>query len=152
MALVDICNLDYHTPKGLINLWDEYKSKFSLPDDLTTTVYQFGFSAEERVIVSFAYRSTNDFMSEKLQYGTAIKPECSNIPEGNLIDLIPKIMKEQRKIEEKLPLGSRLYIGGEIHALYLTANGCNSFKLGEFSDFEDQMYEIFRNIGSTHLC
>jgi len=58
-----------------------------------------GFSEETGKMVSFAYRRTNDFVSEQLQYGTAVKPECSVI-DGNLFETIPAMMQEQRKIHQ----------------------------------------------------
>jgi hypothetical protein len=67
------------------------------------------------------------------------------MPEGDLIKAIPKMMEEQRNIQSQAPRESRLYIGGEIQALYLNAEGCNSFKIGEFPDFEAHMHAIFEN-------
>lgn len=144
MIVNGIHNLDYHTPNGLRELWKKYSLEYSLSEDFTTTVYQFGISEINDKVVSFAYRSTNDFESEQLQYGTAVKPKC-RVPEGNLIELIPSMMEEQRDIQENLPKESRLYIGGEIYALCLTAEGCNSFKLGQFKDYETHKRKIFEN-------
>lgn len=144
MVIKGIRNLDYHTPEALRKLWQEYKVEFSLPKDFTTTVYQFGVCEESGEIVSFAYRSTNNFESEQLQYGTAVKPECS-IPEGNLLELLPQIMQEQRVIQSNKPKSERVYIGGEIFAYYLTSEGCNCINIGPFDDFEDQEQQIFNN-------
>lgn len=144
MIVRGILTLDFHTPNGLRELWSKYKEKYSVPEGLTTTVYQFGISEEDDSVVSFAYRSTNDFESEQLQYGIGVKPECT-VPEGDLIKALPQIMAEQRQIQEAKPKESRLYIGGEIQALQLTANGCLSFKVGQFPDFETHERAIFEN-------
>lgn len=144
MVVNGIHNLDYHTPEALKELWGQYSNEYSLPENFTTTVYQFGFSEVDNKVVSFAYRSTNNFESEELQYGTAVKPVCS-VPEGNLVELVPSMMQEQRDIQEQLPKDQRLYIGGEIYALYLTANECRSFKLGQFHDYEEHERKIFEN-------
>ncbi len=61
MIVKGIMNLDYHTPEGLRKLWAGYKMEYSVPDEFTTTVYQFGISEETSNVASFAYRSTNDF-------------------------------------------------------------------------------------------
>lgn len=135
MVLSGIMNLDYHTQNSLLELWNKYKEDFSLPESMTTTVYHFGISEESKNIVSFAYRSTNEFRSEAIQYGTAVKPECT-ILEGNLIENIPLMMQEQREIQESQPRESRIYIGGEIYLMHLTEQGCNTFKIGEFQDFK----------------
>lgn len=144
MVLSGIENLDFHTPEALRSLWRQYQNEYEVSESITTTVYQFGISEATNRVVSFAYRSTSNFDSEALQYGTGIKPECT-VPEGdyNLIEIIPNLMEEQRNIQAKLPTESRLYIGGEIQALYLSAEGCNSFKIGEFKDFDATMRAIF---------
>lgn len=134
MVLSGIMNLDYHTPNSLLELWNKYKVDFLLPERMTTTVYHFGISEETNKIVSFAYRSTNEFRSEAIQYGTAVKPECT-ILEGNLIEIIPLMMQEQREIQESQPQENRIYIGGEINVMHLTEHACNTFKIGEFPDF-----------------
>ena len=144
MIVRGIMNLDYHTPKGLRELWKKAKAEHSIPDGLTTTVYQFGISEEDDRVVSFAYRSTSAFESEQLQYGYGLKPECT-IPEGDLIEALPQMMEEQRRNQEALPREERLYIGGEIQVLYLTADGCRSFKVGQFPDFEAHQRAIFDN-------
>lgn len=144
MIVKGIMNLDYHTPVGLRGLWSDYKKEYSLSNDFTTTVYQFGLSEENGKVVSFAYRSTNDFVSEPIGYGTGVKPECS-VPEGNLIEALPKMMEEQRAIQSQIPPESRIYIGGEIQALYLTSQGCNSFLVSQFADFLENENAIFEN-------
>lgn len=144
MVIKGICNLDYHTPSGLRKLWKDYRKKYSLPESLTTTVYQFGISEESGMVVTFAYRSKNEFVSESISFGTGVKPGCDVI-DGDLIKAIPKMMRQQREIQESLPVNERVYIGGEIIAHHLTSNGCNSFKIGEFDDFTLQQAQIFAN-------
>jgi len=148
MVVKGIENLDYHAPQGLQKLWIKYKTEFSMPDSTTTTVYQFGFSEESGEIKSYVYRSTNNFSSERLEYGIGVKPEC-NIPKGNLIELIPQMMAEQRIIQASSPVDQRLYIGGEIIGLHLTKNGCNIFKIAEFDDYKKNETEIFINFDNS---
>lgn len=143
MAVRGIHNLDYHTPKMLLELWSQYSEKTSITDSFTTTVYQFGISEETQEIVSFAYRSTNEFVSEELGYGTFVKPECQIPNPNSLIDSIPSMMEEQREIQSRLPKNKRVYIGGEIYVLHLAINGCTSYKLFEFPDFRDEEVKIF---------
>ncbi|WP_413494193.1 hypothetical protein [Shewanella baltica] len=144
MIVKGIRNLDFHTPNALRKLWCEYKAEYSFPDDFTTTVYQFGVCEESAQIVSYAYRSTSNFESELLQYGTGVKPEC-NILNGNLIELVPQMMNEQREIQNTKQENERVYIGGEIFAYHLTPSGCNCSKLGEFDNFKEQQTQIFDN-------
>ncbi len=144
MIVRGILNLNYHTPRGLRELWKTYKSDYSISDNLTTTLYQFGISEEDNRVVSFSYRSTSDFKSEQLQYGFGVKPECK-VPEGDFIEALSQMVAEQKRIQKALPKEERLYIGGEIQVLYLTADGCRSFKVGQFPDFEAHQRAIFEN-------
>ncbi|MDP2562981.1 hypothetical protein [Psychrobium sp. 1_MG-2023] len=148
MVVKGLDNLDYHTQDGLIRLWEDYKVRQSLPESYTSTVYQLGFSEDTNEVLVFAYRSTNNFASESLGYGTAVKPECK-VPEGDLLKLIPSMMQEQREIQSKETPENRIYIGGEIYAQHLTVNGCNIFKIGEFPDFKKQEQEVFANFSEN---
>lgn len=137
-------NLDYHTPLCLRELWIKFKTELLFGEEMTTTVYQFGFSQIDGNIAAFAYRSTNNFESEELTYGMRAKPKCTFLEENDsVIDAIPKMMRDQRRIQDEGPKDGRLYIGGEIQVLHLTRNDCRSFKLGEFDDIEDTQQEMF---------
>jgi hypothetical protein len=71
-----IKNLNFHTPAGLRSLWMEHQGRHGADaEGLTTTVYHFGVSEDTGVIVDFAYRSTDDFVPERLQSpGLHFKP------------------------------------------------------------------------------
>ncbi|MFT5691658.1 MAG: hypothetical protein ACI92E_000988 [Oceanicoccus sp.] len=140
MIVNGILNLDYHTPAALRNLWVTYSRE--LPEELTATVYQFGISEVTNRVAAFVYRSENGFESEPIEYGTVVLPECT-VPRGNIIQAIPEMMNEQRDNQLQLPKGSRLAIGGEIYALYLTGEGCNSFKIAQFDDYDAQQRAVF---------
>lgn len=147
MVLRGIENLDYHTPGELHCLWEQYKAESSLTDGLTTTVYHFGFSEDSGNVISFAYRSTTNFASERLQFGVGVKPECT-VPEANLLDHIESMMYEQRSIQATKPLSERVHIGGKAIAIHLTQQSCNFTELFEFADFRRQeleMLQAYRN-------
>ena len=135
-----ILNLDYHTPTALRGLWVDFSRK--LPDSLVAKVYQFGISEVTNRVVSFLYRSDNGFESEQVDFGTAVFPDC-RIPHGNIIQAIPEMMNEQRENQLALPKNSRLSIGGEMYGLYLSNEGCNSFKIAEFDDYDAQQRAVF---------
>lgn len=145
MVVRNIDHLDYHTPKNLIAFWERYKQEFFIPSNLTTTVYHFGFSEEDTLIHSYAYRSTNDFKSEVLQYGIGVKPQCQ-IPEDFVLPRdVKKMMDDQRSTQASLPKDQRLYIGGEILIHHLTKIGFNVYILGRFEDFEADEKSIYEN-------
>ncbi|MBL5906434.1 hypothetical protein [Serratia fonticola] len=144
MILEGIENLDVHTQESLNGLWGLFKEEYKIDHASTTTVYHIGFSELSQEIVSFAYRSTNNFESERLAHGTAVKPECKII-EGNLMETIPVMMTEQRCLQEQNPMSSRVYIGGDINAIMLTKDECRYFKLGEFPDRQANLEKMFGN-------
>lgn len=136
--LVDgIENLDRHAPGVLREMWAHYVSELQVPEEMTTTVYHFGFSEVTGEMMSFAYRSTSDFRSERVQLGVGVKPECSWPDEGNFLDHIEGMMLEQRANQATKPAGERLYIGGEAFATHLTKTGFSCWKLFDFADREE---------------
>jgi len=145
MVIKGIDNLDYHTPKGLGLLWQTYKGEYSIPDDCTTTVYHFGFSEEEGLIHSYAYRSVNNFRSESLQYGLGVKPE-GKIPEPYQFPTdIRSIMDSQRAIQATRPKQERVYIGGEIIIHHLTEQSLTIYPWDAFEDYEANEQAIYDN-------
>jgi hypothetical protein len=149
MVVRGIDHLDYHTPDSLAALWREHKEECSIPDDGTVTVYHFGFSEEESLIHSYAYRSTNNFRSEPfLQYGLGVKPECQVPERYELPKDIRKMMDEQRAIQSSRPVQERVYIGGEIQIYHLTTSGFSVYTIDRFNDYnsdEQAIYENFRS-------
>lgn len=143
MVLFDIENLNVHTQPNLSRLWNEFKSRFQLREELTTTIYQLGYSKEGQCIKGFVYRSSNGFSPEELDYGTFAKPACDIIV-GNLDEAFPQMMRQQRAMQDALPRESRVYIGGEMHAMVLTANECRQMKIGEFDDYQHQLDQLLQ--------
>ena len=143
-----INHLDYHTQRNLAAMWTRYKQEISFPDSITTTVYHFGFSEETGLIHSFAYRSANDFQSQRReQYGLGVKPECPVPDNYRLPQDIPKMMANQRTIQLSLPKDQRVYIGGEIQIHHLSKDGFQVYTLDRFEDYdrdERAIYENFR--------
>ena len=146
MVINGINNLDFHTSKGLRELWVQYRDEFQLPPESTTTVYQFGFCQDSQKMVGIAYRSTNNFDSEVRPYGLAAKPECT-FPSGDysIPAVFSEMMLEQRTIQEQKPKDKRLYIGGKINVLHVNKSGCTSYTLSEFSDCSVHEKQLFDN-------
>lgn len=136
MVVSDIEELNHYSPVNLIKLfrWFSGASEFENPP--TVTIYHIGFSETDGRIHSFAYRSTGNFRSESLIYGIAIEPPCS-FPAGDFTFTrdVPGLMNRQRDEQNGVPFEKRVPIGGEIHGMCLTAEGCNAFKLGTFDDY-----------------
>lgn len=145
MVLGGIKNLNEHTPGALRSRWRDCQKEFNLPPEMTTTVYHFGFAEDDGVVCAFAYRSTNNFQSERLGYGYGLKPECTLPTEGSLVEALPSMMNEQREKEAKKPPAERLYIGGECVAMHLTKAGCQTLHVHQFSDYHSNLEKIFHN-------
>ncbi len=136
MVVRGVEHLDYHTPINLHRIWKNMKEDPSFPENFTTTIYHMGFSEEDGFIKSYAYRSTNDFKSERLTYGLRYKPECT-IPENYTLPFsLPAMMQDQRERQSRMPKKDRLYIGGEIQITHLTKDGFNAYRLCKFEDYD----------------
>lgn len=131
----DIHQLDEYVTPALQRLGVE----FGLNSNQTTTVYHLGFSENEQRYVGFAYRSTNDFKSERLPYGLATKPPVHGATATNYADFIG-IMEEQRAADNTLPPDERVFIGGEIHVLDLHSKTMTIQTIHRFDDY-DSLYE-----------
>ncbi|MEO9607873.1 MULTISPECIES: hypothetical protein [Alphaproteobacteria] len=145
MVLSGINNLDYHTPSALRGLWEEYRKEHDVPADITTTVYHFGLSEEDAKMCGFAYRSTDNFLSEPLNYGWRFKPECSVPDSDDMAIIIETMMREQRQIQETRPLNERVFIGGDAILHHLVPQSYAAYNLFKFEDYGEMMRAIFSN-------
>lgn len=151
MVVKGIENLNAHAPRVLAGLWPDYKAQTSLPENITATIYHFGFSEVTGQLRSFAYRSTNNFRSEILGYGLGTKPECT-VPEGwSLPRDLKKMMDDQRIVQASLPKEQRVYIGGEIEIYHLTKDGFSVYTLERFEDYANDEVGIFKNFETSKL-
>jgi hypothetical protein len=149
MVVRGIENLDYHAPSILRTLWQAHKQEFSIPDDLTTSIYHFGFSEVENKIHSYRYKSANGFKSERLEQSCMlVKPQCS-IPMDNEPLDIRKMMDEQRAIQASIPKSERVYIGGEIQVHHLSEAGFDVYTIHTFEDFARDQTEIYDNFAAS---
>lgn len=145
MVVHGIENLNFHVPSILNSLWADFKNENGISDDLTTTIYHFGFSETSNKICSFAYRSEKSFLSDPISYGIGIKPPCE-IPENTTFpNDLKTLMEKQRKIQGSLPNSQRVYIGGEIQVIHLTLQGFNIYTFGRFDDYSETSNVIFDN-------
>ena len=112
--------------------------------EITTTLYHFGYSKAEAKYVGYAYRSTADFQSEKLQYALGFKPQiriaaCENIEFPKfLIDII----LEQQHQDRRLPIEQQVGIGGEIEFAMLTEGRTNIETVHRFASYESERIQI----------
>jgi hypothetical protein len=147
MVTSGIENLDSHTPDILRKRWEDLKNSQAFNPKVTTTVYHFGFSEIDDSVVTIAYRSANNFCSERISFGMAAKPECA-VPQGDNVDVVGSLepmMIGQLAIQRNRPVEERIHIGGQCVALHLTSENCSTWKVFDFEDHEKQLAEIFQN-------
>jgi hypothetical protein len=143
----DIHHLDQYCSEAIA----ECGKQFPLSPDETTTIYHFGYSEEEQRYVGFAYRSANNFKSERLGYGTGVKPPIAEIKlEAYPGDLIA-MMDTQRRDQKVLPERDRLFIGGEVQCYVLASKKITIETVHRFADYEGDYEEMCAGLKRQHL-
>ncbi|WP_267388702.1 hypothetical protein [Sphingomonas sp. GC_Shp_3] len=115
MLAADVAHLDEFAPDSLRTLHAGRPA--GERETLTSTIYHLGFDEQEERFVGFAYRSTADFASERLEYGVRTKPGYS----GNLLmqrfpDDFVEVCRAQRIEQDQLLPEDRVFIGGHVVA------------------------------------
>lgn len=153
----DLVHVDQYAPSLLRSLFPKHTYEPENGREITSTIYHFGYSPEEKRFVGFAYRSTDNFESERLPYAFGIKPDPKQPLDLAAVTALPAdfipIAELQKDIEKNRPLTSRVGVGGQLIAYALevirdesgtptirtTINICH-----DFSDFEE-MYQFAVN-------
>lgn len=118
MLAMDMAHLDEFAPARLRAI------HAARPEEerraLTSTIYHLGFDDQEDRFVGFAYRSTADFASERLEYGTRIKPGYDTPRELRIFpDDFVEMCRDQRSLQDQIEPEERIFIGGHITAYML---------------------------------
>jgi hypothetical protein len=144
MVCRDFDMLDRLTPDPLRGIEKKAVEEFG-PVTGTSTVYHFGYSDSLEQYVGFAYRSTNDYASERLLDGSfGVKPNPKKLPSSapatpeEVVVLATTIRREQEAMAE----ADRLYIGGDLVLIHLEDGVIAVAKVHRFEDFERQWLEM----------
>ncbi|HEX5054190.1 MAG TPA: hypothetical protein VFZ65_20595 [Planctomycetota bacterium] len=140
----DIQHLDQYVTPSLQEADRELKHDAAL----TTTVYHVGFSRTEGRYVAFAYRSTNDFKSERLPYGIATKPPVTDAEVSQYPDDFIRVMTQQKQADDELPSDQRVHIGGEIQILTLQGQQMFIQTVHRFDDYDEHFATMCANLQS----
>lgn len=149
----DIDTLDARTPQALRELLEDLGGDEALRS--TATIYHFGWSPTEDRYVGYAYRSTNDFESERLADGFGVKPVTEVDGERVLdfetpttVEEIFELAKVRHGLHDGIegPFDVPIRIGGDIIATFMNARVITMQKLGTLDGFEDHWQEIERNL------
>lgn len=160
MLAFDIAHLDEFTPDSLRSLYAARPSQER--EQMTSTIYQIGFDEGEDRFVGFAYRSTADFESERLDYGTRTKPGYQgSLPMTGFPDDFVEVCRAQRFEQDTLPASERVFIGGHIVAYMMQVHRADGrpptiataiTRPFEFEDFEQAYYECTTSLAvNRHL-
>lgn len=153
MLVRGIEHLDDFAPDYLRSTWERWKLKGNMPAGATTTVYCFGISEETGHTVIFAYRSADDFESQRIETTSTVigaKPDCA-LPredEPDILQAVQRMMLEQRALQAAVPRAKRISIGGEAIAMHLTSDECRIFPFFRFNDFDEQMEQAMENMAA----
>lgn len=150
MAVRDIVGLDLHAPAALREMYASYAQRTA---DQSSTIYHFGFPADDGPLQVRAYRSTNNFASETLPYALGAKPECKLDDDSvEFPDRFRTMMDEQRQIQAGTPGKDFIPIGGEVQVIHLTRTGFQAWRQSQFDDYKTMMEMVLRRQQSgTHL-
>jgi hypothetical protein len=111
---IDMKHLDEFVPDMIRPMYQQYQ--FDQDREITSTIYHIGLDRSERRFVAFAYRSTNDFVGEPLEYGIHLKPDpedASMVFNHFPADFIT-IAEMQKLEDETKPMVERVGIGGDL--------------------------------------
>ena len=144
MVCRDFGMLDRLTPDPLRGIAKRVAAEFG-PITGTSTVYHFGYSDSLDQYVGFAYRSTNDYASERLPDGSfGVKPHPTKLPSSapaateDVVELATTIRREQEALAE----ADRIHIGGDLVLIHMEDRVIAVAKVHRFDDFERQWLEM----------
>jgi len=137
----------------------EFMEKENSTDE-PTTLYQFGLSEVDGRFYGYAYRSTNNYTSEELQYTIGVKPRDAfntseeifefiqgNIDQGVLVALMLKLKGYDDNLGNQHP--NKVGIGGQMETCLLQKNSLQIIRQDIFPDSADVYQEILSGC-STH--
>ncbi len=156
MIIEDVEMLNDYTPRHLREIYGNLAKEGAIG---TATVYQFGWSKEEGKFQGFAYRSENHFDSERLAFGTAMKPPIDD-PES-FFDTNPALPLEalldiQQREDRSKPISDRIGIGGDkLQFLAYISPETSSFMseyshIGQFKHYDLDWEMIISNLPSNY--
>lgn len=120
----DIRQLDRHATEVLQEIQGRFVRKYR--QEISTTIYTFGWCNKSLRFCGYAYRSTEDYESEELQLNCfACKPplnDMSRVPEIKELADFATVMRMQQEEDRAKLVQDRVGIGGEVVATTMAHN------------------------------
>lgn len=140
MVARDIDHVDVYAPAAL------RRAGAACPgtDLSTTTLYHFGYSDQQQCYVGYAYRSANNWVSEKLPFALGVKPPVP-VPPTNDIQFpqfLVDVMLEQRRADQLLPHSERVGIGGEVSFVVMRDHSITVTPVHRFESYETEFQQM----------
>lgn len=143
----NMIELDRLTPERLRYLYEDAAMLYADPK---VTIYHFGYDPGEECYAGYAYRSTNDFLSERLPYGLGVKPNVLPMEEieqyshayPDLQELLIQLMIEQRQRDEVVAYDERVGIGGQIYQWQLANHSIHVVPVFSFLDYKHMFNDM----------
>jgi hypothetical protein len=160
MLAVDVSHLDKFVQDSLRSL--HANRPVAERNALASTIYHLGFDEREDRFVGFAYRSTADFASERLDYGVRTKPGyAGELPMERFPDDFVEVCRAQRAEQDRLPPDERVFIGGHVVAYMMQVERTEGrsplvvttvTRPFEFEDLDSVYYECTASLSANaHL-
>lgn len=145
IACDDIISLNRLTTKHL----PEKDSKY--PISAYGAIYHFGYDKLERRFKGYTYKKETGFRSEQLDYGVGFRPYPDNHKieklmdeyKDNPIELLKQAMILQKEENDKMPVGKKIHIGGNIQLLIMQESEMSLSNIYKFDDC-DSVYDEMR--------
>lgn len=121
----DINELNECTPTILQEEW----LKRTEPSATSSTIYHFGYSDKDEVHVGYAYRSRDNWVSERLEYSIGIKPKVELQQGSNELEVLINTVREQSRMDRELPVENKVGIGGDVCVLIVNKKNITASSL-----------------------
>lgn len=143
IEVTDIDELNDLAPSELSALASTYFGSYVT----TTTLYHFGYSKGEGQYVGYAYRSTDGFEPDRLQYALGYKPVIPIAPTDDIRfpDFLIEIILEQQRQDLLLPVEEQVGVGGEIEFAVLSEGAIHVETVHRFASYEAELKYIVQH-------
>jgi hypothetical protein len=118
----DLVHMDEYATASLQELFEPHRLRMGA--SAVSTIYHFAYDRNERRVRTYVYRSTKNFVSEELPYGSALKPYVDM--GDHAINVFPDdylpVIEAQKAADLRKPLAERVGVGGHMVAYSLRAH------------------------------
>lgn len=141
----DIDDIDTFAQRELSRLWADILAENGHDEQVTVTIYHFGFVPDSETPVRYTYRSKSGFQSERSQgpgFGAKPAPEGFELNAPDTVEEFIGLALAIRAEQDAKPSSERLMIGGELYLTYLRNWATQTMRIHRFEDYETAWQEM----------